>query len=82
MNVSMDPDQLASHKGLPAPGWLRPHGNPIELFIAQWAIYNSAKLCLGGAFPCVDFITMGDVLFEWDTSMCRFHVCYHGGCTV
>ena len=40
--------------------------------------------CLSVTLQCVDFmyVTMGDVLFEWDTSRCRFHVCYHGGCPV
>ena len=44
-----------------------------------WGMY-----CLSGTLPCVDFmyVTMGDVLFEWDTSMCWFHVCYHEGSTL
>ena len=50
-------------------------------------IYNLTTHCLNGTLPRVDFmdVTMGDIpiynltsLFEWDTSTCRFHGCYHG----
>ena len=35
----------------------------------SWGMY-----CLSGTLPCVDFmyVTVRDVPFEWDTSMCRF----------